>query len=115
MERSEIRVCEATLRRLLRQAAAESVVATAEYCMARPTGEPAKILMSYWYFRPGGDACRSPGTPPGEVERTYQMFNPAPMLLGSPSMDTSHRKSWDDIRRDATRFAKDWRLAYDEK
>ena len=47
----------------------------------QPTGEPAKILMSYWYFRPGGDACRSPGTPPGEVERTYQMFDPAPMLF----------------------------------
>lgn len=42
MKRSEIRVCEATLRRLLRQAAAESVVATAEYCMARPTGEPVE-------------------------------------------------------------------------
>lgn len=41
--------------------------------------------------------------------------NPAPMLIGSPFMDTGHRKSWDDIRRDATRFAKDWRLAYDEK
>ena len=24
-------------------------------------------------------------------------------------------KSWDDIRRDATRFAKEWRMAYDEK
>jgi hypothetical protein len=24
-------------------------------------------------------------------------------------------KSWDDIRRDATRFAREWRMAYDEK
>jgi hypothetical protein len=24
-------------------------------------------------------------------------------------------KSWPEIRRDATRFAKEWRLAYDEK
>lgn len=40
---------------------------------------------------------------------------PALMLIGSPLMETGHRKSWDDIRRDATRFAKDWRLAYDEK
>jgi len=39
----------------------------------------------------------------------------APMLIGSPFMDAGHRKSWDDIRRDATRFAKNWRLAYDEK
>ena len=37
------------------------------------------------------------------------------MLIVSPLMDTGIRKSWDDIRRDATRFAKDWRLAYDEK
>jgi hypothetical protein len=40
---------------------------------------------------------------------------PAAMLVGSRSMDTGHRKSWDDIRRDATQFAKNWRLAYDEK
>ena len=24
-------------------------------------------------------------------------------------------KSWDEIRRDATQFAKNWRMAYDEK
>ena len=37
------------------------------------------------------------------------------MLLGSILMNDGNRKSWDDIRRDATLFAKNWRLAYDEK